>query len=1135
MLSIRFCIVFVAIPLCATAQNPILVQYYQSHVAQIRESLRVENISQDCSRQIDLYVTGLENREFWAWQMFDANTKFPSGLLAGNFYDLGNFDECLNVTSTEVLGKYCLGTIPVDPNGLATAKLGLTKGGQVRMLGNDPQFSGLHFAACIPHKCTAEDATRTYLLTTFDEKYCYSKETQPKLDGGAIATITILSVFLLLVILSTSYDLYLYYKGFKPGSDITVAFSFFTNGRKLIKSTTNPEQMLCLNGMKAISMMWIVMAHEYVNGSWGAVANYLIISEFIQERANMFVVGATIAVDTFFVIGGLVTVYTFLKATDKGVKFNIVLYYIHRYLRLTPAVAIVILIHATLLKHLGDGPLWSSIDDHLVESCRKHWWAALLYIQNYVHDEQACVPQTWYLSIDMQLFILSPLVLLPLKRKPKWTLIGLVVLVIAGIVVPFAVAFHQELTAFLFGDKDNVEKYMFSYYEQTYGRFGAYVIGMILGYLIYKFKKNDVEIKFKWFTTLSLWIICLAGGLACVYAGHGTMVSEYNKWSHSLYIAFNRPAWALAISGIIFLCVAGYGGPVNVFLSAPVFQFLSKISYAIYLVHYELILVRAASYKTEIMIEHFYVFFNFWGDFMFSVALAILLCLTFESPMITIEKLLFNRVVDSSSRIPSGIARGNVVPMGNYDDTIFALFGAITLVSTLYDIYLNYRDLKPRFPVMIAFSMYTNGKKLFRLGNSQQLECLNGIKALSMLWVVLGHVYMAYVFVPLDNYIDVYNWLDSTSSQYIAGATVSVDTFLVIGGFLTVYTFQATMDKGVKFNVPLYYFHRYLRLTPALAAMLLAHAALFNYFGSGPLWQNTDAYLSKACRKYWWSTLLYVQNYANPDGTCIPQSWYLSVDMQLFLVSPIILVLMRQWPIWGYILLTILSVLSMVASFLIGWFFELDGQLSGNISGNITDYMEYYYMPTHTRMVPYLIGVMLGYAIYKMKTSGKTPKINTIVVILGWILSLGVMAACIYGGHTLQFTEYDKLANSFYISLMRPAWAIAICWVIFACVTDHGGPINQFLSLPIFQILSRLSYSIYLVHYSFIFMTNFYTRSSLHFSDYNAFHKFWGDLAFSLAIAVVWTLVFESPIIVLEKVLLKKGGESKGDKKSALV
>lgn len=49
----------------------------------------------------------------------------------------------------------------------------------------------------------------------------------------------------------------------------------------------------------------------------------------------------------------------------------------------------VVLIHATLLKYFGSGPLWNSFDDHLVNPCRKHWWAALLYIQNYVHDNQA--------------------------------------------------------------------------------------------------------------------------------------------------------------------------------------------------------------------------------------------------------------------------------------------------------------------------------------------------------------------------------------------------------------------------------------------------------------------------------------------------------------------------------------------------------------------------------------------------------------------------------------------------------------------------------------------------------------------------------------------------------------------------
>ena len=38
---------------------------------------------------------------------------------------------------------------------------------------------------------------------------------------------------------------------------------------------------------------------------------------------------------------------------------------------------------------------------------------------------------------------------------------------------------------------------MFSYYEQTYGRFGAYVIGMILGYFIHKIKKEKININLK--------------------------------------------------------------------------------------------------------------------------------------------------------------------------------------------------------------------------------------------------------------------------------------------------------------------------------------------------------------------------------------------------------------------------------------------------------------------------------------------------------------------------------------------------------------------------------------------------------------------------------------------------------------
>lgn len=45
--------------------------------------------------------------------MIDASTKQPSGLLGGNFFDLGHFDECYGIKNDDIFGKYCLGTYAV--------------------------------------------------------------------------------------------------------------------------------------------------------------------------------------------------------------------------------------------------------------------------------------------------------------------------------------------------------------------------------------------------------------------------------------------------------------------------------------------------------------------------------------------------------------------------------------------------------------------------------------------------------------------------------------------------------------------------------------------------------------------------------------------------------------------------------------------------------------------------------------------------------------------------------------------------------------------------------------------------------------------------------------------------------------
>ena len=48
--------------------------------------------------------------------MIDSNAKLPSGILNGNINQLGDFDQCLSVTSSEndFSGQYCLANIQLN-------------------------------------------------------------------------------------------------------------------------------------------------------------------------------------------------------------------------------------------------------------------------------------------------------------------------------------------------------------------------------------------------------------------------------------------------------------------------------------------------------------------------------------------------------------------------------------------------------------------------------------------------------------------------------------------------------------------------------------------------------------------------------------------------------------------------------------------------------------------------------------------------------------------------------------------------------------------------------------------------------------------------------------------------------------
>lgn len=114
-------------------------------------------------------------------------------------------------------------------------------------------------------------------------------------------------------------------------------------------------------------------------------------------------------------------------------KLNIGSLYLHRYLRITPVLGATIFCFMTLQRYFGDGPYNIALIDEYYSNCENYWFAALLHIQNFVNPHNLCLSNTWYLSTDFQLFILSPLLVFPLWKYGKRILMTLPILCIASV------------------------------------------------------------------------------------------------------------------------------------------------------------------------------------------------------------------------------------------------------------------------------------------------------------------------------------------------------------------------------------------------------------------------------------------------------------------------------------------------------------------------------------------------------------------------------------------------------------------------------------------------------------------------------------------------------------------------------
>jgi peptidoglycan/LPS O-acetylase OafA/YrhL len=111
-----------------------------------------------------------------------------------------------------------------------------------------------------------------------------------------------------------------------------------------------------LNGVRVLTMMWVVMGNTFINSIIGAV-NILTIDFVIQRPFILIIEAALLTVDIFFFVGGFFMAYQFAKDLTPSLK-KYPLRILGRLLRILPSYMLTILIWYSMFIHWGDGPRW---------------------------------------------------------------------------------------------------------------------------------------------------------------------------------------------------------------------------------------------------------------------------------------------------------------------------------------------------------------------------------------------------------------------------------------------------------------------------------------------------------------------------------------------------------------------------------------------------------------------------------------------------------------------------------------------------------------------------------------------------------------------------------------------------------
>ncbi|XP_075749116.1 nose resistant to fluoxetine protein 6 [Rhipicephalus microplus] len=399
-------------------------------------------------------------------------------------------------------------------------------------------------------------------------------------------------------------------------------------------------------------------------------------------------------------------------------------------------------------------------------------------------------------------------------------------------------------------------------------------------------------------------------------------------------------------------------------------------------------------------------------------------------------------------------------------------------------------------------------------GKGAKLDVFNGLRVVGLVWVIAIHSYIFMDDALIDNSDEMYEMSRTLGRQFIVNATMSVAIFTTVSGFMLWMTVsKRSPEENGKTSWLSMVLHRYLRLFPLVIVTSCFHH-LMPVSGYGPLWATFGELRKRAFPENWPFYVAGMLNYLDLDKICSPQHWYTGMDFQVFTITLYFAYRLKRSGSKRSLL--IIMGLSTLITYVQNHMLELTpGLLYYTPLGRHKYAGSVYYMP-YTHIPSYCIGVLAGY--YYTKQPSRRLSRRKVAIL--WVAALAAITMSLCG--TILWTGVEQpsqAVTAVYAATTRIFYCGGLAWLMYACLTDRGGFLTDALAWPGWAPISRLSYSIYIIHDFMLYYQWVAFPSRVNGGYYFMMTVVAGNCVGSFAMAFVLHAFFERPINLMATLL----------------